>query len=184
MWECLGAICWIYVLSSLTLSVQQPPPRWQELAFDALRSHYLVPSWHPHKVMGAVKHWSASPSGCQGQSNWRCSGHSYLSVPFSCFFPGSPPFSGSLPSIFQLSPVSVYPPSLSSFPLNISTELSLERYLHKTIIKGARVTFPYRPGSMALTNEADGQESKLLVFYWNFALGIQYLHEVTKHSRV
>lgn len=72
---------------------------------------------------------------------------------------------------------------LSSFSLNVSPELSHESYLHKTITKGVRVTFLYGPGSTALTNEADIRENKLLVFYGNFAVGIKYLHEVTKHSR-
>ena len=45
------------------------------------------------------------------------------------------------------------------------------------------MTFLYGPGSIALTNEADIRENKLLVFYGNFAVGIKYLHEVTKHSR-
>lgn len=74
--------------------------------------------------------------------------------------------------------------SLPTFSLNISTELSLESHLHKTITKGARVTFLYGPGSIALTNEADIRQNKLLVLYRNFTVGIKYLHEVPKHSRV
>lgn len=73
-------------------------------------------------------------------------------------------------------------PLVSSFSLNISKEFSLESYLHKTITKGARMTFLYGPGSIALTSETDLGENKLLVLYWNFAVGIKYLHEVTQHS--
>lgn len=122
-----------------------------------------------------------------------CCIESLVPLPLTCsFFPAS--LLSTTPSLLHfplLSPPSFYaaailvylfspPPSCS---LNISPELSLESYLHKTIAKGVRVTFLYGPGSIALTNEAESRENKLLVFYWNFAVGIKYLHEVAKHAR-
>lgn len=56
--------------------------------------------------------------------------------------------------------------------------------MHKTITEGARATFLSGPGSIALTNEAGIRENKLLVLYRNFTVGLKYLHEVPKHSRV
>lgn len=88
------------------------------------------------------------------------------SFPASLRSVSPPPLHLPLPSLpFCLSSPLICLLFLSPSSLNISRELCLESYLHKTITKGARMTFLYGPGSIALTNEADLRENKLLVLY-------------------